>query len=110
MTDVLNVALLAAKSDTSLGKAAIIAVLGIVIVFAVLGVLVGILTLFKLIFNVKILKKSKKAVTSAQNATKTESETDDGELIAVIAAAIACLDGEETIQAPFKIKSINRLK
>ena len=41
MTDVLNVALLAAKSDTSLGKAAIIAVLGIVIVFAVLGVLVG---------------------------------------------------------------------
>ena len=92
-----------------MGKAAIIALLGILIVFAVLAVLVGILTLFKLIFNVKIPSKKKKS-TDAPVSAATENEADDGELVAVIAAAIACLDGEETVQAPFRIKSISRLK
>ncbi len=109
MFGVLNVIIAMAKSDISLGKAAIIAVLGLVIVFAVLAVLVGILTLFKLVFNIKVQPKKKQNAISAIE-TATQDEADDGELVAVIAAAIACLNGEETVKAPFRIKSIKKLK
>ena len=88
----------------SLGKAAVIALLGLLMVFAVLAVLVGILTIFKLVFSIKI---EKKPVSASESEI---SEEDDDEIIAVISAAIACIDNEESAKAPFYIKSIRKLK
>ncbi len=92
-----------------IGKAALIALLGIVIVFAVLAVLVGILTIFKLVFNIKLEKKPSRNAPAASDSVATDEE-DDAEVIAAITAAIACMWQEETVTAPFRIKSIRKLK
>lgn len=105
--------LLSYKLQMNLGKAALIAVLGIVIVFAVLAVLVGILTLFKLVFRIQIGKKHETPVAPAESnaaASETQSEDDADEIMAVIMAAIACMEQEETVQAPFRVKSIRQVK
>ncbi len=94
----------------SLGDAAIIAVLGLLIVFAVLAVLVGLLTAFKAIFNIKITKKSDNADKSV--AAQNDSADDFDEIVAAISAAIACMNEQdgETATAPFVIKSITQIK
>lgn len=95
--------------EMPLGKAALISVLGLLIVFVVLAVLVGILTLFKYVFKIKIGKKPPQA-TAEVAAVQSQGEEDDDEIVAVITAAIMCMSEEENIQAPFRIKSIRKLK
>lgn len=98
--------LFAAPFKMNLGDAALYAVLGLLIVFAVLAVLVGILTLFKLVFNIKIGKTTQ----SVQSETSASTDNDSEEVAAVISAVIACIDNEKTVKAPFVIKSISKLK
>ena len=94
----------------NLGEAAVLALLGLVIVFAVLAVLVGILTVFKLVFNIKLPAKKSDGEVATMPEIATGGGENDEELVAVITAAIACMDGEETVKAPFVIKSITELK
>ena len=99
-------------------KAAEVTLLGMVMVFAVLGILWLALSVFKLVFA----RDKAKGKTAEMRVTATEpksepmpvaKETDDGELIAVITAAIAAyraseqgLTGEEV--NGFKVVSFKR--
>lgn len=103
----LSIALSAFKMP--LGKAAVIAVLGLLIVFAVLAVLVGLLTLFKVIFGA-IETHEKKESKPAPAAVQAATDDDPDELTAVITAAIACMEEEAPASAPFRVKSIRRVK
>ena len=85
MTRSLIPSLLSYKLQMNVGEAALIAILGLAIVFAVLAVLVALLTLFKVLFNLKITKKTPQ---------KTEVQP---------SAAV-------TATAPFRIKSVRRTK
>lgn len=99
-----------AAFEMPLGEAAKIAVLGLLIVFVVLAVLVGILTLFKLVFNVKLPARKTEAQEKPQAAELAASGDDEEEIAAVIAAVIACLEGDESVKAPFVVKNIKKLK
>lgn len=91
------------------GEAALLAVLGLAVVFVVLAVLVGILMLFKLIFNIKIPSKNKEE-SVVQPVAIVPIDDDETEIVAAIAAALACMGEEEAAPAPFRIKSIRKLK
>ena len=76
--------------------------LGMVMVFSVLGLLFAVLSLFKLVMVEKTPKaEPKKPVesTPAPVAAPTPAATDDGELVAVIAAAIAAYRASEGMDA-----------
>lgn len=91
-----------------LGYGGITAVIGMLIVFTGLAIIIGALYLMAAIFR-KIDKKKAEAAAAAKAAVEaeavpapaaapaeemvTEEVTDDSELIAVIAAAIAAFDG-----------------
>ncbi len=80
--------------------------IGIMTVFAVLIVLWICLTVFKLCFAAKKSKKSAKSdVQSEISSTRTVS--DDSEIIAVIAAAIAAAESESD-GIKFKVVSFRR--
>lgn len=103
--------LLSYKLEMPVGKAAIIALLGIAIVFAVLAVLVGILTLFKLVFGKVEAREQKKSATKSAAVEVDSSPSDDeDEITAVIMAAIACMEETEEVKAPFRVKSIREIK
>ena len=97
-----------AAFDMPLGKAALIALLGLLIVFAVLTVLVGLLTLFKVIFG--MAEKKAKAPASVTESETAPTANDDDELSAVIAAAVACMPVDDAVQAQFTVKSIREIK
>lgn len=105
-------ALLAEQTPRNIpaGEAAIIALIGFLLVVIVLAVLAGLLTLFKFAFSIKFKKKPKSEVAATGPAQNTLNSDEDEEVVAAIAAVIACLDGEPGAQAPFKIKSITKLK
>ena len=46
---------------------------------------------------------------SATSGTVSDGN-DEEEIVAAIAAALACMGEEETVSAPFRIKSITKLK
>jgi sodium pump decarboxylase gamma subunit len=92
--------------------------LGMGMIFAVLGVLWGVLAIFKLVFARP--KKEKKAVEvkSEEKAEPTVEAvpvpvetTDDGELIAILTAAIYAYESENNPEAPvgnFRVVSYRR--
>ena len=89
--------------------------LGMGMIFAVLGVLWGVLAIFKLVFA---RPKKEKAAPAAPTAVAQEStpeslpaETDDGELIALLTAAIVAYEAEQNPEAPignFRVVSYRR--
>jgi len=101
-----------------LAEGTIVTVVGIVIVFAVLVILMIVATLFKYIFKNAENKSAKnentasKPVTDAvQPAPKAEFkpgfDTEDGELVAVIASSIAAY--LNTSSGDIKIRSIRKV-
>lgn len=88
---------------TQLGEAFLfggsILLIGMLTVFAVLCLLWLFLTLFKLVFHdipAKRPKKNAAPVPAVKEKTEDASKTDDSEIIAVIAAAIAMAESENT--------------
>lgn len=102
--------LLAYKLEMPVGKAAIIALLGIAIVFAVLAVLVGILTVFKLVFGKLENREKKTAEETPAFVADVSAQDDEDEITAVIMAALACMEEAEEAKAPFYVKSIREIK
>ncbi len=92
--------------------------LGMVMIFAVLGLLWAVLTVFKYVMVGKDSKpqKEKNAIVEVVEASVTATEeleaTDDGELVAVIAAAIAAYRASEGMDAAdasgFRVVSFRR--
>lgn len=97
-------------SDT-LGFGLEMLLLGIGTVFSVLILLWGCLTLFKVFFHDLPAKKKAAAVaeSAAESAPETvsEAESDDGEIIAVIAAAVAMAESESN-GLKFRVVSFKR--
>ena len=91
------------------------AILGMSIVFVVLFVLIGILVLMDRLFK-KLGKDRSEVVKSVKSvATATENGSNDEEVVAVIASAIACIYASEngcdvnTAKASFVVKSIRKI-
>ena len=93
--------------------------LGMGMIFAVLGVLWGVLAIFKLVFaRPKKQKKTEEikaepapeAVSASEPAT-VSAAADDGELIAILTAAIMAYEAEQNPDAPignFRVVSYRR--
>ena len=87
-------------SSEAFAKAAEVVIIGMAMVFAVLALLWLALTVFKWIFASDTTKKKASSDTSAPATVVTPvaepvAKTDEGELIAVITAAIAAYRAEE---------------
>lgn len=87
-------------------QGAVVAIIGICTVFAVLAILWGVLELMRVVFTAK-KKKNTPVATLAPAASIAAEETDDGELIAVLTAAIAASLNQSTYN--LKIKSYRRV-
>ena len=108
-----------AFSSESLVKAVEVAVLGMSMVFLVLAILWGVLAIFKVLFSEK-KKDEKTEKVESTPAPVAEPEPvavetqDDGELIAVITAAIeayrsAEANGDENYVKGFRVVSFKRV-
>ena len=96
--------------------------LGMGMIFAVLGILWGVLILFKLIFAKPKKEKKTVEVPKAESApavaeesvpvvTPAPASTDDGEMIAILTAAIIAYEAEQNPDAPianFRVVSYRR--
>ena len=97
-------------------KAVEVTVLGLGMVFLVLAILWGVLAIFKVLFSGE--KKSEKTnadlpVAPVAEPEPVEAEADDGELIAVITAAIEAYrasesGGDENYAGGFRVVSFKR--
>ena len=100
---------------TKMGKAGLHTAIGMLVVFTLLIVLCLIISCFQFLGNSKKEKEAKEAIqakkSSASNAASVSPVNvqagDDGELAAVIAAAIAASEGTSTDS--FVVRSIRRL-
>ena len=95
----------------TMGKAGLNTVMGILIVFCMLVVMSGVIKLFEIIPKLQKKAKAKEEVAtvaapSAPKATEVKNETDDLQLVAVIAAAIAAATGASTDS--FVVRSIKK--
>lgn len=90
-----------AFSGAAWAKAAEVTLLGMGMVFAVLLILWGVLAIFKLVFKKDTKAPAEKATAEEKTAAPTPVTTaapaavDDGELIAVITAAVAAYRASE---------------
>ena len=104
-----------AFSAERLALAGQMVLIGMGMIFAVLGLLWGVLAMFKIVFA-RPEPKKKAASAPAEVAPAAEpvaeaDETDDGELIAVITAAVAAYiasEEPEAYQGGFKVVSFRR--
>ena len=88
-----------------------ILLIGMATIFAVLIILWAFLALFKLVFHnsgKKEAKKSQKAVVGGTEKAENDTGTDQGEIIAVIAAAIAMAESENS-DLKFRVVSFRRV-
>ena len=89
-----------------------IVLIGMVTVFAVLGLLFACLTVFKIVFHDMPSRKKEKVlqkeVVDDVADEDTYSVTDDSEIIAVIAAAIAAAESESDNGTKFRVVSFRR--
>ena len=97
---------------SQLGEAALfggaMVLIGMATIFAVLCILWGCLTLFKFFFHDLPAKKAEKVVTeSAPVAVVEDTASNDDEIIAVIAAAIAMAESESS-DTKFRVVSFKR--
>ena len=129
--EILNVAALALRPDgtytpfsgDAIKYALEMTLLGMGMIFAVLGILWGVLALFKVIFaRPKKDKAAKKAVKktvenkaeptpAVESAPASVAANDDGELIAILTAAIMAYEAEQNPDAPignFRVVSYRR--
>ena len=86
-------------------KAALNTVMGLGTVFVILAFLIFVISLFKYIPG---LVEGKKKESTPAPAAAVEDVTDDGELIAVIAAAIAASEGKTSTDG-FVVRSIRKV-
>ncbi len=95
-----------------LGLGGQVVLIGMLTVFAVLGLLWACLAVFKIVFHDIPAKKSAKAVAEkapVESFTAPEyTETNDDEIVAVIAAAIAAAESESGGAVKFKVVSFRR--
>ena len=93
--------------------------LGMGMIFAVLGILWGVLSIFKLVFaRPKKVNKAKEIkaepapeVVATPETVTAPAATDDGELIAILTAAIIAYEAEQNPEAPignFRVVSYRR--
>ena len=83
--------------------------IGMVSVFAVLGIIWAILTVFKMVFT--NIDKNKKPTVSSEpvaQAPAVQAPTNDAEIVAVIAAAIAMAESECGNNVKFRVVSFKR--
>ena len=129
--EILNVAALALRPDgtytpfsgDAIKYALEMTLLGMGMIFAVLGILWGVLALFKVIFaRPQKDKAAKKAVEKTvenkaeptpvvESAPAPVASNDDGELIAILTAAIIAYESEQNPDAPignFRVVSYRR--
>ena len=102
-----------------MGKAALNTLIGMGTVFAVLILISGIISAFRIIPKLQESRKKKeapaadtgidKAVAQIEEQEEAVDETDDLELVAVIAAAVAAYEGSATTEG-FVVRSIRRCK
>ncbi len=102
------------KSDTSIGSAALYALIGFLIVIAVLALLVGIFYLTGFIFKSKAFSRDKlfERKKKPTAASETPSAQSDDELAAAITAAVMCMlesEGDD-VKPDFVIRRITRKK
>ncbi len=105
-------ALLSSSLPTTYGETLFfgfqVLVIGMATVFSVLVLIWGILAIFKLFFNRSPKPKSKEERATVQTiATPVVSAPADGEIIAVIAAAIAMAESESFV-GKFRVVSFRR--
>lgn len=129
--EILNVAALALRPDgtytpfsgDAIKYALEMTLLGMGMIFAVLGILWGVLALFKVIFarpkkekktvEVKATEPAPTSVASptTESAPAPVAANDDGELIAILTAAIMAYEAEQNPDAPignFRVVSYRR--
>ena len=86
--------------------------IGMLTVFAVLGIIWACLMVFKFVFHDMPANKKAPVVVESAPVVATEevavSTADDGEIIAVIAAAIAAAESEVGGTAKFRVVSFRR--
>ena len=92
------------------GMAAVYAVVGFIIVLVVLALLVGIFYLLGAVFNSKLLNGKGKKKEPVTNAAVESADTDEGELVAAITAAITAVLAEENsdVVPEFVIRRVKR--
>lgn len=90
-------------------QGAVVAIIGICTVFTVLAILWGVLELMRVVFTFKNKKAAKPApaATAVAPAAPAAPAEDEGELIAVLTAAIAASLNQSTYN--LKIKSYRRV-
>ena len=87
-----------------------ILLIGMAAVFTVLCIIWGVLTLFKFAFTSKQnVKKNETPTTSAQPTANKVQKTDESEIVAVIAAAIAMAENESGNNVKFRVVSFKRI-
>ena len=91
MNALLAIEIGSAEYFANLGLGVEVFLIGIVTVFAVLAIILGILTVFNLIFN---KQKKQPQPTAAPTPAPVVTKSNDDEIIAVIAAAIAAAESE----------------
>ena len=96
---------------TALGFGGAMLLIGMLTVFAVLVLLWGCLTIFKMAFHDLPAKRANTAIaqpeTPAPIAPGVQTVAEDGEIVAVIAAAIAMAESESS-DVKFKVVSFRR--
>ena len=99
-----------------LGQGVPIAIIGYVMVFVVLGILWAVIELMRVILSPKSPKTAKEAVTAAKVQEKADApvaevveteQMDEGELVAVLTAAVAASLNTSTYN--LRIKSFKRI-
>ena len=97
-------------SAETLTQGGVVAVIGICTVFAVLAILWGVLELMRVVFTAKKSPKQKpeaKAQPTPAPIAPAPSVDDEGELIAVLTAAVACCLGKPA--SSLNIRSYRRI-
>ena len=108
-------------SKDNLTLAGTTVVLGMVMIFVVLASLWGILAIFKLVFAGSSSPKKQPAKiekpvateTTAPVAASAPAQTDDGQMVAILTAAVAAYMADEGIEAPaggFRVVSFKRVQ
>ena len=91
MNALLAIEIGSAEYFANLGIGIEVFLIGIITVFAVLSIILGILTVFNLVFN---KQKKEPQPTAAPAPAPVVTKNNDDEIIAVIAAAIAAAESE----------------
>ncbi len=85
-----------------------IVLLGMLAVFAVLGIIWALLTVFKMVFEKSATKEPRAVKPEPAPAPVVVQPTEDTEIVAVIAAAIAMAEAESGGDVKFRVVSFRR--